>query len=316
MSRFLAVGEALIDFLPGEEEGVYLRRAGGAPANVAVAMARQGIESGFLGVVGDDDFGRFLVKTLEDAGVTFCRKEFTRAATTTMAFVSLSPEGERSFTFARKPGADMFLTKEMVDDADVSGDTIVHAGSCSLSKGSAAEATAYAIRKAHDAGVLVSFDVNYRDLMWDGDRKAAGEAVKSLLHCIDILKISEEERDLIGDGGIPEIMETYGLPVVVETLGGEGSRVYYQGSTECVPPVKAKVVDTCGAGDAFFGGFLSELLRAGVRKPEELSVEILRRALQSGNVAGSLAVRKKGAMESLPTVAETEKLRREFYGEA
>ena len=114
MARLLSVGEMVIDFLPGVNEEIYIRKAGGAPANVAIAVSRQGCESSFCGMMGDDDFGRFLYKTLLDNDVQPVVTELTREATTTMAFVSLDEHGDRSFTFARKPGADMFLTKEHV----------------------------------------------------------------------------------------------------------------------------------------------------------------------------------------------------------
>ena len=117
--KLICVGEMVIDFLPGTEEGSYIRKAGGAPANVAVAVARNGLEVGFCGRVGNDDFGRFLVKTLEDNHVAVTCPKLVDEAITTMAFVSLDENGDRSFTFARKPGADMFLTREDVDGAGV-----------------------------------------------------------------------------------------------------------------------------------------------------------------------------------------------------
>lgn len=163
----LCVGEMLIDFLPGNEPGSYLRRAGGAPANVAIAIARNGHSSGFLGMVGEDDFGRFLVSTLEENGVEVVCKTMTNEAVTTMAFVTLSDEGERTFTFARKPGADMLLSVSDIPTGSIEQSTVVHAGSCSLSQSPAAEATAYALRMAHLKGKLVSFDTNYRNLLWN-----------------------------------------------------------------------------------------------------------------------------------------------------
>ena len=114
-----SIGECVIDFLPGEQPGSYVRNAGGAPANAAIAVARNGLKAGFCGKVGDDDFGRFLQKTLTDEGVELLCPQRTDAAVTTMAFVTLSPEGERSFTFARKPGADMLLAPEEVEEKTI-----------------------------------------------------------------------------------------------------------------------------------------------------------------------------------------------------
>lgn len=297
------VGEMLIDFLPGGEEGFYLRMAGGAPANVAVAAARNGLDVGFCGRMGNDDFGRFLVRTLKENNVQVLCPKLVDEAVTTMAFVSLNKNGERSFTFARKPGADMFLTRADIDAAEVVQAAMVHAGSCSLSKGSAADATRYALESASKAGKLVSFDVNYRNLMWDDNRAKCISAVKDILPFVDFLKISEEEEDMLG---LPpeQASRAYNISVLVETLGANGARCWYQGKTIAIPGRKAVCADATGAGDAFWGGFLSCLLRSHVASTADLTEALLWRALQYGNVAGWLCVQKKGAMESLPTTAE------------
>lgn len=301
--NLICVGEMVIDFLPGNEEGVYIRKAGGAPANVAVAAARNGLDVGFCGRVGNDDFGKFLVKTLETNNVGVLCPQLVDEAITTMAFVTLSEDGDRSFTFARKPGADMFLTRENVDAAGVNNTDIVHAGSCSLSRDPAADATAYALAEGKKNGALVSFDVNYRNLMWNDDRDACSAAVQEVLPSVDFLKISEEEEDMLGVAPA-EAAEKYNIAVLVETLGGAGAKCYWNGQVLEVPGRKAKCVDATGAGDAFWGGFLSCLLREGVRKTEDLNEQILRKALNYGNVGGWLCVQKKGAMESLPTNEE------------
>lgn len=303
MMNLACVGEMLIDFLPGAEEGSYIRKAGGAPANVAVAVARNGLEVGFCGRVGNDDFGKFLMRTLKENKVKILCPELVDEAVTTMAFVFLNGEGERSFTFARKPGADMFLTRADVDNAGVVQADMVHAGSCSLSKGPAADATRYALESANKAGKLVSFDVNYRNLMWNHDRDACIDAVKEILPFVDFLKISQEEEDMLG---LPpeQAAKAYNIAILVETLGADGARCYYQGRTFTVPGRKAMCVDTTGAGDAFWGGFLSCLLRSRVSSAADLTEELVRRALRYGNVAGWLCVQKKGAMESLPTTEE------------
>lgn len=221
----LSVGEIVIDFLPGGP-GVYIRKPGGAPANVAVAMSRLGRGAAFCGCAGDDDFGRFLLDTLRQNGVLPLLK-LTKEAITTMAFVSLNEYGERSFTFARKPGADMYLTAAQVEAADISRFGIVHAGSCSLSGGSAAEATVYALKEAARQRKLVSFDVNYRDLLWDGDRAAAAKAVQSVLPYVDLLKVSDDETDMVGgEEVLPLLRERYGISAVVETLGRDLSLIH------------------------------------------------------------------------------------------
>lgn len=307
MKDLICVGEMLIDFLPGSEEGVYIRMPGGAPANVAVAAARNGLDVGFCGRMGNDDFGRFLMKTLEDHKVTALCPELINEAVTTMAFVSLNEDGDRSFTFARKPGADMFLSRADVDSAGISDANMVHAGSCSLSRGLAADATHYAMECAHKAGKMVSFDVNYRNLMWDDDRGACVEAVKAILPFVDFLKISEEEEDMLG---VPpeEAAKAYNIAVLVETLGADGARCHFGGKTFTVPGRKAVCVDATGAGDAFWGGFLSCLLHRNVSSTADLTEELVQDALQYGNIAGWLCVQKKGAMESLPTTLEIQNI--------
>ncbi len=298
--KLICVGEMVIDFLPGAEEGSYIRKAGGAPANVAVAAARNGLEVGFCGRVGNDDFGRFLVKTLEDNHVAVTCPKLVDEAITTMAFVSLDSHGDRSFTFARKPGADMFLTREDVDSAGVRDSDMVHAGSCSLSRDPAADATVYAIAESKRSGKLVSFDVNYRSLMWKDDRNACISAVQKVLPYVDFLKISEEEEDMLGM--TPEdAAKKYDISVLVETLGSAGARCHWNGKVLHIPGRKANCVDTTGAGDSFWGGFLSSLLRSGVKTTADLTEELLLKAMHYGNVAGWLCVQKKGAMESLPT---------------
>lgn len=305
MKNLICVGEMLIDFLPGSEEGVYIRMPGGAPANVAVAVARNGLDVGFCGRMGNDDFGKFLLQTLKTHHVTALCPDLTNEAVTTMAFVSLTEDGDRSFTFARKPGADMFLTRADVDAAGVVDANMVHAGSCSLSRGSAADATYYAMGAAHNTGKLVSFDVNYRNLMWDDDRQACINAVTSILPFVDFLKISKEEEDMMG---MPpeQAAETYNIAVLVETLGAEGARCHFQGKTFTVPGRKAVCVDATGAGDAFWGGFLSCLLHHGITSTADLTEDLVRQALEYGNIAGWLCVQKKGAMESLPTTEEVQ----------
>lgn len=301
----VCVGEMLIDFLPGEEQGVYIRKAGGAPANVAVAMARNGLDVGFCGTMGNDDFGRFLVDTLEENKVRVLCPELLDDAVTTMAFVSLDETGNRSFTFARKPGADMLLTKAHVDRALQDGTSVVHAGSVSMSEEPAASSTVYAMEKAHNAGKLVSFDLNYRNLLWNDDKDACAAAVQKILPMVDFLKISDEEESMLGMDPA-EAARHYGIAALVETLGGDGAKCFWNGKELRVPGRKAKCVDTTGAGDAFWGGFLACLMRGGVRKAEDLTEELILQALNYGNVAGWLCVQKKGAMESLPTTAEIE----------
>lgn len=311
--KFLSVGEMVVDFLPGDEEGVYIRKAGGAPANVAIAIARQGCEAGFCGMMGDDDFGRFLLRTLENNHVEPLVTRLTDIATTTMAFVTLNADGDRSFTFARKPGADMFLSKQHLDHPWFRQADIVHAGSCSLSKGDAREATIYALTEGRRSGKMISFDMNYRDLLWDGDQSAAVRAVMDILPEVDLLKVSEEEAVMLGgESVLPRLAREKGISVTVETLGTRGSRCFWNGKILELPGLGGRCIDATGAGDAFWGGFLATLMKTGVLSPKDLTEGLLRKALQYGNISGWLCVQKKGALESLPSEAEVRRCMEEY----
>ena len=300
---FITIGEMVIDFIPGQEKGSYIRNAGGAPANVAIAAARNGLEAGIYCKVVDDDFGRFLLQTLRENQVTPLAPEMTQEAITTMAFVSLNEHNDRSFTFARKPGADMMLDKSEICDEDLKTCRLIQAGSCSLSAGKAVEATEYAMARAHELGKLVGFDINYRNLMWKDDKEACTKKVLSILKYVDFLKLSDEEVDMVGGhDNILSVMKEYEIAAVVLTLGGDGAELFYDGQSYVIPGYRAdKVADTTGAGDAFWGGFLSEVLNQGVSSTEQLNAEILKKAVTYGNVSGSLSVREKGAIASLPT---------------
>ena len=195
MRDLYSIGEMVIDFIPGSEPASYIRKAGGAPANVAIAVTKNGLRSAMCCKVGEDDFGRFLMDTLAEYDVEAVCPDLCREAITTMAFVTLAENGERRFTFARKPGADMMLSEADVKETDIADSAIIHAGSCSLSAQPEAAATVKALRLGHEYGKLVSFDVNYRNLMWNDDIAACTQAVKEILKYVDLLKISEEEVD-------------------------------------------------------------------------------------------------------------------------
>ena len=253
--------------------------------------------------MGDDDFGRFLLKTLRENNVTPLAPEMTKEAITTMAFVSLDENNDRSFTFARQPGADMMLDKSEIKDEDLKTCRIIQAGSCSLSAGKAVEATEYAMARAHELGKLVGFDINYRNLMWNDDKEACTREVLSILKYVDFLKLSDEEIDMVGGhDNVLNIMKEYDNAAAVLTLGGGGAELFYDGQSYVVPGYRVDhVADTTGAGDAFWGGFLACVLNQGVSSVDQLNADILKYAVKYGNVSGSLSVREKGAIASLPT---------------
>ena len=302
----------LIDFTPVKGMlNSYTANPGGAPANVAVSAARNEIKAGFLGKLGNDDFGKLLINTLKKDNVEILAPELTDEATTTLAFVTLDESGDRSFTFARKPGADMLLSESDVAKVDFSEWDIVHAGSVSQSGLPERDAVLTALKKAKDCGKIVSFDINYRDKIWSFDEcKKESEKIFPLT---DLLKISDEELDFVGgEANIPSFMRENDIKVVVVTLGGDGAEIYFGrqgGGTESVriPAMKVKATDTTGAGDAYWGGFLSSLLRQGVKKTSDITMAILETAGKYGAVSGGLCVEKPGGIPALPTLNEIER---------
>ncbi len=302
MIDIYAIGEMVIDMIPGKEPDSYLRRAGGAPANVAIAAAKNGLKSAMTCKVGNDEFGHFLMHTLEKYHVLQTVTELTDKAMTTIAFVTLREDGERVFTFARKPGADMLLSPNDVKEKDIEESVIIHAGSCSLSAQPTAEATVKALRIGHEKGRIVSFDVNYRNLMWRDNQQDCKKSVMNILPYVDMLKISEEEESMLGgEKNFKMLMKKNRIAMLVETMGADGARAFFDGSIIRIPGRKVKAVDATGAGDAFWGAFLSSLRIQGVERITDLTEDIIRRAMEYGNMSGSLCVQSKGAVSSIPT---------------
>lgn len=302
----ICVGEMLIDFTPGTQPASYVRNPGGAPANACIAMARNELDTGFLGKLGNDDFGRFLKETLEADGVKVLCPNLTDEAITTLAFVTLYENGERSFTFARKPGADILLSKEDVSEEAIAGTRLLHAGSFGMSEEPSRGATAYAMRLAKQHGKLVSYDVNYRDTVWESEA-AARAVVDTVLDEVDFLKISEEELNFVGgEDNIPAFMKEHQIAVVIETLGADGAKYYFNSKEGHIRGHKVKAVDATGAGDAFWGGFLSKILMSGVNTAADLTEGIVRESLEYGNASGGICVQKMGGIPALPTKSEIE----------
>ena len=324
-ASLLCIGEMLIDFTPitGMERS-YTANPGGAPANVAVSAARNGIKAGFLGKMGNDDFGTLLISTFNKDTVKILIPELTDEATTTLAFVTLDEKGDRSFTFARKPGADLLLSQQDVEKVDFSEWDIVHAGSVSQSGLPERDAVLLTLDKAKKAGKLVSFDINFRDKIWSFDE--CKKEVLKVFPYVDLLKISEEELNFVGGrGNIPAFMKVYGITVTVLTLGGDGAEIYYienNATTDMIsnntggviknlcmiriPAMKTACVDTTGAGDAYWGGFLSYLLMNGVKTEKDITSKLLEEAGKYGAVSGGICVTRPGGIPALPFKKEIE----------
>ncbi|TLS36939.1 aminoimidazole riboside kinase [Pseudalkalibacillus caeni] len=300
----IALGEALIDFIPLDQENItYQKSPGGAPANVAVGIARLGLKSTFVGKVGDDVLGRFLKETLQQYGVRTERMILTEDVRTGVVFVTNAEDGERSFDFYIDPSADRFLKVEEIEEADFDDHKILHFGSISMITSPAKEATHHAVKVAKEKGMLISYDPNLRLGLWNS-KEQARETIVSMLGLADLLKISEEELEFItGEKDIEkgiEKLKTYEIPIILVTFGAEGSYVSTSEGIEHVPAMKIKAVDTTGAGDAFVSGILFSLNNydGNIRS---LSLEKAVQMVKFASVSGALAASTKGAMTALPT---------------
>lgn len=309
MRDITAIGEILIDLTQTgiNEHGVPLFAAnpGGAPANVAVAASRLGASAAFVGKVGDDGFGAYLRGVLEKDGVD-CDRLYTGSAPTTMAVVAVDERGERSFRFVR--GADRDLSPEEAGSA--AGTKFLHFGSVSLTEDPARSATLAAVRAAREAGVLVSYDPNYRAALWPSQEEAV-EWMRRPLDMADVLKISDEELPLLtGTGRLEEgtrALEELGIRLILVTLGGEGVFCRWQGEGWKQPGVPVKVADTNGAGDTFLGAVLSRLCRREGKAPlEDLTRAELEDILNFANRAAALTCSRSGAIPAMPALAELE----------
>jgi fructokinase len=303
----ISLGEALIDFIPLDEQNTtYQKSPGGAPANVAVGLARLGARSTFLGKVGDDVLGRFLQETLQEYGVRTNQMLLTPDARSGVVFVTNGEDGERSFDFYIDPSADRFLQVNDIDEEDFLTHKILHFGSISLISSPAKEATHHAVKVAKENGLLVSYDPNLRLGLWDSE-ESARETIKSMLPEADVLKISEEELEFITgekkiEAGVAKL-KAYNIPFLIITMGAEGSFVYVGDARQYVPAMKVKAVDTTGAGDAFVSGILYSV-HEYTGDIESLSIEEAARMAQFAAVSGALAASTKGAMTALPSLKE------------
>ena len=309
-----AFGEILIDFTSqGEnEEGqtLYARNPGGAPANVAVSAARLGAHTAFLGKAGQDMHGVFLRDVLQKENVNTDGMLLDKKYFTTLAFVQVEKNGERSFSFARKPGADTKIQKEEINIDILDNTKIFHVGSLSLTDQPARDTTFYAVKRAKAKGSIISYDPNYRASLWSSE-EAAIQGMRSLIPYVDLMKISDEETMLLtGCKDVEQAAkELYcqWVKIVIVTLGGEGAYLYCREGGVKVPGfVVSNVADTNGAGDSFWGGFLYKI-SASSKKLEELTIQELEVYTRFGNAVASLCVEKKGAIPAMPTLAEVEK---------
>ena len=313
MYGITALGELLIDFtehgLSASGMRLFEQNPGGAVANLVYAAARLGERVAFIGKVGNDMHGQFLKKFMQDGGVDTRGMVITDDVFTTLAFVALD-NGERAFSFARKPGADTCLRPDELDEALLKITRILHIGSLSLCDEPVRAATHKAIDIAKKAGAIISYDPNYRASLWRS-RDEAIEQMRSVLPFVDVMKLSDEETVLLTDCQDPEEalahLSGFGIACVAVTMGAKGAMVRTKGETVHVPGFICEAVDTTGAGDAYFGGFLYSLLQSG-RTLSELSIDDAATFARFGNAVAALCIGKRGGMPAMPALEQVEAL--------
>ena len=314
--QILSLGELLVDFTPAgcSPQGMPLleQNPGGAPANVCCAVQRLGGRSAFVGKVGDDLLGRFLRQALEQEGVDTQGLLTDPDAFTTLAFVALDGQGERQFSFARKPGADTRLSPQELLPAWWQRAQVFHFGSLSLTQEPARSATLRALELARQAGCLISYDPNYRAPLWPSQAQAQAQ-MSAVLPQVQLLKCAAEEAELLtGQPGLPPVQAAQALlgrgpQAVVLTLGGQGALFASRRCQVTAPALSVPVADTTGAGDCFWGAFLLRLLETGAA-PQDLTPDQAASCLRFACAAAACCVQGRGAIPSLPRRAAVEAL--------
>lgn len=309
MAKIVTLGELLIDLTQkGTDKngcGEFTAYPGGAPANVAVAAARLGADTGFIGKVGNDAFGRSLADTLKKEGVDISGL-YVSEHPTTMAIVSVDERGERSFSFYRDPGADTQLTTgEAIAAVKMNRPAVLHVGSLSMTTSPSREACVEAVRYAKENGALISYDPNYREALWDSKEKAE-EMMRRLLPYTDILKVSDEEMEMLAWVSDPEkgsrILADNGISMVLVTLGADGVFVRMGENIARVPGFRTEVADTNGAGDTFLGAMLAQIVSETTHS-EDGWADLLS-MVRYANKAASLTCSRSGAIPAMPYADE------------
>lgn len=315
MKKFdvIAMGELLIDFTMNgkSEQGNNMFEAcpGGAPCNVLALLNKQGKKTAFLGKVGKDQFGTLLRETLDDVGIDTSHLLTDDEVNTTLAFVHTFPDGDREFSFYRNPGADMMLTEEEIDTEFVSQAKILHFGTLSMTHDGVRAATKKAVKAAKESGALISFDPNLREPLWTSLELAKEQMEYGFRQC-DILKISDNEIQFVSgkedyDEGIAYLQEKYQIPLILLTMGKDGSRAYYKGMRVEQAGISVKTIETTGAGDTFGGSSLNYLLEHDFA---QLTEEELEEMLRFANAAAAIVTTRKGAIRAMPEKEEVEAL--------
>ena len=310
----VALGELLIDFTENgkSEQGnpIFEANPGGAPCNVLAMLSKLGNKTAFVGKVGNDSFGKQLKNTLEEVGIDASYLYMDEEVHTTLALVHTLADGDRDFSFYRNPGADMMLTEDEIPEALIQNSKIFHFGTLSMTHEGVRKATKKALDVAKKAGCIISFDPNLRPPLWDSLETAKEQVLYGLAYC-DVLKISDNEIQwLTGEedytAGVNWILERFQIPLILVSMGKEGSRAYYKGSmVEVAPFLQKNTIETTGAGDTFGGCVLHNILKHGL---EDLTEEILTEMLRFANAAAALITTKKGALRVMPSQEEIDRV--------
>ena len=305
----IAMGELLIDFtMSGQSEqgnNMFEACPGGAPCNVLALLNKMGKKTAFFGKVGKDQFGKTLRDTLDEVKIDTSHLLEDEKVNTTLAFVHTFPDGDREFSFYRNPGADMMLTKDEVDESFLEETKVFHFGTLSMTHEGVREATKKALDVVKKKGTLISFDPNLRPPLWSTLNLAKEQMEYGFGFC-DILKISDNEIQFVSgkedyDEGIAYLKEKYDIPLILLTMGKDGSRAYYKGMRIERAGFPVKAIETTGAGDTFCGSCLNYILEHDF---ENLTEEELGEMLTFANAAAALVTTRKGAIRAMPEKEE------------
>jgi len=296
MNKVWLTGDAVVDLIP-ESDSTYLKCPGGAPANVAVGIARLSGQASFFGRVGNDPFGRFMSEVLQEQGVDTSQLKFDEKHRTSTVLVDLDQDGERTFTFMVKPSADQFMTED--DIPTFNQGEWLHCCSIALANEPSRSTTLKALKGIKSKGGFVSFDPNLREEVWRIPEEIR-PIVMQAIALADVVKFSEEELLFLTESNTLEsgitALDRLKIPVTLVTLGATGSLMIVDGQREHIASQKVQAIDTTGAGDAFVAGLLAYLSQY----EEWHQPEIIRQAVMWGNGCGALATTQKGAMTALP----------------
>lgn len=311
-----ALGELLIDFtengVSGQGNPLFEANPGGAPCNVLAMLSRLGHKTAFVGKVGKDFFGEQLKSAIREVGIDDEYLRMDEKVHTTLALVHTFPDGDRDFSFYREPGADMMLTEEEIPVELLENTKVFHFGTLSMTHEGVREATKKAIHVAKESGALISFDPNLRPPLWKSLDDAREQVLYGLKFC-DVLKISDNEIQwLTGEedytAGVNWILERFHTPLVLVSMGKEGSRAYYQGRmVEVKPYLRDNTIETTGAGDTFCGCVLHYVVEHGL---EALTDADLTEMLDFANCAASIVTTRKGALRVMPSREEIKRDKR------